>query len=256
MICIFTDLDGCLLDEEYRWQPAKKGLNEIKKRDIDLCIVTSKTFEEVVPLWKELELDSPFAYENGGGIAAPPGLLDEIDEDKGGFELSYLGKDYDKLRKVFEQVKEKVQGLKGFGDMTVREISETSGLDLDSAKRAKKRRHEEVFLPDDEAASLFEERGYRVVKGTRYYHLMGDVDKGAAVQRLKEILKPEISFSIGDSENDYPMFKVTDKGALLGGKKPIETDYGIDWKKVEIREGKGPRVWDEVVRDFLEDPAL
>ncbi len=256
MVCIFTDLDGCLLDEDYSWKGAEDSLEEIKKRNIDLCIVTSKTFEEVVPYWKELGLTSPFAYENGGGIAAPPGFLDDVDEKKNGFELFYLGEEYEELRGVFKEVQKSVPSLKGFGDMDIREVSDVTGLDRDRAGRAKNRRHEEVFLPDDEAVGLLEERGYRVVKGTRFYHMMGDVNKGTAVQYLLELLEPDVSLSIGDSENDYPMFKKTDRASLLGGKEPIEANYGIEWEGIEIKEQKGPEIWNEVVWDFLHDLDL
>lgn len=256
MVCIFTDLDGCLLDEDYSWKGAERSLEKIKKREIDLCIVTSKTFEEVVPYWNELDLNYPFAYENGGGIAAPPGFLDDIDEEKDGFELFYLGEEYEELRAVFKEVQKSVPSLKGFGDMDIQEVSDVTGLDTDRARKAKKRRHEEVFLPDDEAAVLLEKRGYRVVKGTRFYHVMDEVDKGTAVQYLLERLEPDVSLSIGDSENDYPMFKKTDRASLLGGKESIETNYGIEWEGIEIKEKKGPETWNEVVWDFLHDLDL
>ncbi len=253
MMCIFTDLDGCLLDEEYEWEQAKKAVSAIKKSRNKLCIVTSKTFDEVVPLWKEIKINSPFAYENGGGVAATEGTLKDFDERKEGLDILYLGKEYSEIRETFEEVKIEIDGLKGFGDMTVEEISGATGLSKEDAKRAKNRRHEEVFLPNEKAAKIFDEKGgYRVMRGTRFYHLMGGVDKGTAVGYITQLLKPDISVSIGDSENDYPMFEKTDKGILLGGKESSIEGYDIDWKKINIKEEKGPSIWNEVILDFLE----
>jgi mannosyl-3-phosphoglycerate phosphatase len=56
---VVTDVDGCLLDETYRWEPARPALDALKKRGIPLVLCSSKTRAEMEPLHADLGLDAP-----------------------------------------------------------------------------------------------------------------------------------------------------------------------------------------------------
>lgn len=245
MIVVFTDLDGSLLDSDYSYEGAEDTIEKLKSRGVKICIVTSKTFREIVPLWRELNLDSPFSFENGQGIAAPRGFLPEVDEVVDQFEIHSFGPDYEMLRSAIERVEKEVGDIDTFGDMDVEEIVELTGLPKEDAEKSLKRRHSEVFIPDNEAAEKLEEKGYKVIEGTNFFHLLGKPDKGTAVRYLKEIMKPDITFSIGDAENDYPMFKETDYAVLL------DADGSEDVEAKKIGE-KGPKGWSKGISWFLE----
>lgn len=249
MIVIFSDLDGTLLNSDYSYQAAEKTLERVKELDLKISIVTSKTFDEVVPLWKELELEIPFSYENGNGIASPPGILPESEKQIDGFEVLSLGPDMREIEQIYNDVKDKIDDLKGFRDMDANEVSELTGLSIEDAERAKNRWHSEVFLPNEEAADLFREKGYRVLEGTRFFHLLGEADKGTAVRYMSNVLGPEVTFSIGDGKNDYSMLKETDYAVLLGESHDVD----LDVKRIK---NKGPIGWIKGVECFLDELDL
>ena len=54
------------------WIAARESLQALKEFDAAVTLVSSKTFAEMEPLHRELELHDPFVVENGGGIFFPP----------------------------------------------------------------------------------------------------------------------------------------------------------------------------------------
>ena len=71
-LIIFTDLDGTLLNhDDYSYKNAIPSLEKIKKKNIPLIIVTSKTKKEVEQLQKEIGIKEPFIVENGAAIFFP-----------------------------------------------------------------------------------------------------------------------------------------------------------------------------------------
>ena len=67
---IFTDLDGTLLDHEtYDWSPAAPLLGRLTAAGIPVCLASSKTAAEMVPLRAAMGLSAaPLICENGAGI--------------------------------------------------------------------------------------------------------------------------------------------------------------------------------------------
>jgi len=69
MLLIFSDLDATLLDHNtYSFQEALPALQLIRKRKIPLILSSSKTYNEMMVIRKELNNHDPFIYENGSGI--------------------------------------------------------------------------------------------------------------------------------------------------------------------------------------------
>ena len=71
--------------------------------------------------------------------------------------------------------------------------------------------------------SQFERRGLRVVKGGRFFHLMGRVDKGDAVRKVIQIYSGNLgeemlSLGLGDSENDLEMLNAVDRSQGFDGR--------------------------------------
>jgi HAD superfamily hydrolase (TIGR01484 family) len=73
-LLVFSDLDGCLLDERtYRWDAARPALEALGSRGVPLLLCSSKTRAEMEALAGGLGLAWPFIVENGGALVIPNG---------------------------------------------------------------------------------------------------------------------------------------------------------------------------------------
>ncbi len=261
---VFTDLDGTLIDHDtYSYDSAKPALAILKEQSIPLIFCTSKTRAELEEYVEELDVAHPFISENGGAIFIPEEYFD--------FDYPYtkklkkycvieLGTDYTTLRKVITDIR-KATSMKilGFGDMSDEEVSKDTGLALSAAKLAKKREYDEAFkLLDedcaDELRKIIAFRGLNYTRGGRYWHLMGDNDKGKAVQILTELFRQAapgtITVGLGDSQNDLPMLQAVDIPFLV--QKPGEIhDRNISDPKINRVEGIGPVGWNRAILNLL-----
>jgi mannosyl-3-phosphoglycerate phosphatase len=222
-ILIFTDLDGTLLDyHTYSYEKALPALRYVRKRKIPLIICTSKTRAEIEVYQKKLRNRHPFIAENGGAIFLPQHYFKKMPASlrkKNGYAAKELGTPYQILRGKLTEITGKFgQEVKGFADMSAQEIHKKYGLPLQEARLSKKREYDEPFnfvsLPDEKIVTNmkrgFAKVGLHMVKGGRFFHLMGKNDKGKAVRSLKKMYEKEwkkktISIGIGDSLNDLPL---------------------------------------------------
>ena len=120
-IIIFTDLDGTLLDHTtYSFEAAIPMLALIKRHNIPLIIVTSKTKDEVLRIQKHLDLRAPFIVENGAGIFIP------FKED---YEMVSMGFEYEYIRSCFVKYAKSVP-IVGFFDITDEEVANYTNLSI------------------------------------------------------------------------------------------------------------------------------
>lgn len=262
---MFTDLDGTLLDcETGSFEPATPGLQWLKEMDIPLILCSSKTLTEIEWLREQIGNRHPFVSENGGGIFVSVGYFDEGVLARRGFERreGYLalrfGASYADLRKALVELREEGFDLRGFGDMTAREVAEITGLDLRGARMAKDREFDEPFLFRGDAAALqcllgaIQEKGMRCTEG-RFLHLLGDTDKGRAVRTLVDLYRDRWTavrtVAIGDSPMDLPMLEAVDLPILVQRSDGLHAP-GIHMPNLVKAEGIGPRGWNRAVRDL------
>jgi len=267
---IFTDLDGTLLDYcTYSYGKALPALRYIRKRKIPLIICSSKTRAEIEVYQKKLKNRHPFISENGGAIFIPCDYFKNIPsglKKKNNYFVMELGMPYHIVRgKLMEIAGRCNQKIKGFGDMSAQEIHKKYGLQLEEARLAKKREYDEPFdfltLPDEKILRGMEKEffkaGLRMVKGGRFFHLMGENDKGKAVRWLKKIYEKEwkkktISIGIGDSLNDLPLLLEIDLPVVV--KLPTgRYEEGVvkQLKDPFLTKGSGPEGWNEAVLQIL-----
>ena len=198
---IFTDLDGTLLDHDtYSFSAALPAIKLIKKKEIPLVLCSSKTRAEIEYWRSRLENLHPFISENGGGIFIPLSYFSEDDigamrlkaKMVDGYHELVLGTPYPVLRGALEDLRIHVFGIKGFGDMSAGEVAQLTGLSGKEAELAKNREFDEPFIfPGDQRKlkallSSIREKGLRCAQG-RFFHLMGDNDKGKAMEVLKRL---------------------------------------------------------------------
>lgn len=262
---IFSDLDGTLLDHRtYSFAAAWPVLKKLKQKKIPLVLCTSKTRAETEAIRRELGINHPFIVENGGAIFIPAGYFDLRclrTLNKGGYEVIQLGVSYRRIRKALKTIREKVDvKIMGFGDLKIKDIAEISGLTLEAARLAKKREYDEPFIlfqPEKikEIRKAASELELKVVKGGRFYHLIGDNDKGQAVRILKELYEKKYgkikTIGLGDSSNDELMLKEVDLPVLI--RKPDGRYENLPpLRNLKRTRQPGPAGWAEALGQILD----
>ncbi len=256
-VVIFSDLDGTLLDHNtYSFQAASDALELIKSKKVPLVICTSKTRNEIELYRKLLDNKYPFISENGGGIFVPTGYFSKefkYDKEIDGYKVIELGTRREALCAALKSItKETGIQIRGFSDMTVKEIAELTGLDDYMSKLAMERDYSEPFLINKEGkyTATIEEKinlkGYTHTRGGRFHHILGGNDKGKAVKILTDLYKLEFgsieTVGIGDSLNDLPMFDAVDIPIIV--QKPNgEYDPPLKLPKLSYADGVGPLGW-------------
>jgi mannosyl-3-phosphoglycerate phosphatase len=265
-VVIFTDLDGTLLDHDtYEWEAAKPALEICRQYQIPVIAVSSKTRAEIEILQEKLSISAPFISENGGGVffpkshypAGPAGAVSE----KNLWKWS-LGSPYGVLVNALKEIRNDLGwDIRGFSEMTPEEISNRTGLDIETSKLAAAREYDEPFIIIDPMVKNMdalekaaEIRGLQITAGGRFYHIHGKKDKGEAVKRVilwyKAFQPKLITLALGDSPTDFSMLEIVNHPVLVGS-----PDHFIDLKDrihgLKITEKKGPEGWNSAVLDIL-----
>jgi mannosyl-3-phosphoglycerate phosphatase len=262
-IIVFTDLDGTLLHPKtYSFGDALPALELMQQRDIPLIICSSKTKAEIEVYRSRLSNRHPFVSENGGGVFIPEGYFPfAVDgETQSGGRLIRFGSTYKELRDVLTSLREQLSvNVRGFGDMSVQEIAALSGLPEQEAALAKMRDFDEPFIFEEADADVdqflraIEARGYSWTRG-RFYHIIGDNDKGKAATFLKKQYEkkhgPILSIALGDNLNDLPLLRVVDNPVLVR-KEDGSYEASIGLPNLIKADGIGPQGWNRVIMRLL-----
>ncbi len=252
---IFTDLDGTLLDKNYSYKKDLPVLKILRKKKVPIIFCSAKTKAEQEVIRKNMKINHPFIVENGSAIYFPKGYFSKkVGEIKGRYEIIVLGTKSEELRKEIKKLKKKYK-IKGYQDMSDKEVAEVTGLDLKNAKLAKKREFGETIVDADKKALEELKKKFNVVKGGRFLQVFGyRADKGKAVKILSNLYKEFekiTTIGIGNSQNDEPMLKVVDIPAIVKNPDGNWADLKIDgiYKSREV----GPEGWVKVVKKFVLD---
>jgi len=255
---IFTDLDGTLLNEKYCFGKALPALKLIEKFKVPLIFCTSKTKAETELYRRKLENKDPFVVENGGAGFVPKKYFDfefKHDQTDDGYLVIKLGIEHDKIRKILESIRGRGIELIGFADMSPGEIHEHCGLPVDRAKLAKKREFDEPFKllnqgDEKEVKKIVKKMGMNLIRGGKFYHILGNNDKGKAVRMLINLYRRKYNkittYGFGDSENDFGMLRTVDKPYLV--KRPDGSFASEEFERVD---GVGPEGWNKTVLGLL-----
>ena len=257
---VFADLD----------QTALPAVQALRAQGIPLVLVSSKTRAELEPIRRRLQHRDPFIVENGAAVFVPQGLFTfplERVRTKSSYDVIELGMPYHMLRDVLKQIEDAVETpLHGFGDLSVDEIMQITGLSHNEATLATIREYDEPFLLEGPQAVVEEVcrqivvRGLCWTKSGRFFHLTGDNDKGEAIellmrcyqreQRLRFQPDPVESVGIGDSIADVPLLAVVDHPILV--QKPDGSfDTDVLLPRLVRTRGIGAAAWKEAVLTLL-----
>lgn len=261
-LVIFTDLDGTLLDRNtYSFEPALLALDLIRQNDIPLVLSSSKTRAEIEAYRKDLENGHPFISENGGAVFVPKDYFSfsfPYDRERNRLFILELGMFYPRIIEILDSIKKETGiSIRGFSDLTEKEISSLCALDAKRAAWAKKREYDEPFIMEGGAKEIetvrrtIEAKGMSYVWGGRFHHLLGKNDKGKAVEILKSLYENQFgsifTIGLGDSLNDLPMLSVVDRAIFLKGEEGVSPEALSSIQNCTIIHGTGPRAWNEVV---------
>lgn len=222
-IVIYADLDGTILDETYSFKEIQPILQELQSLNSAILLNSSKTRSEIEYYRQQMKIIDPFIAENGSAIYIPKNYFKtpyEYTKETDQYTIIELGTRYSILRRKLQTIKSESKAeIVGFSDMTIQELAKDTGLPLTLAELAKNREYDEVFkiLSGDEASVLqaITAQGLKYTIGNRYYHLLGDTDKGQAINTLTSLYKKEyekvLTIGVGDSPNDQPMLAHVDR---------------------------------------------
>ena len=262
---IFTDLDGTLLDANtYAFNEALPAIQFLKTKHIPVIPCTSKTHLEVLRIRGQLALADPFIVENGSAVFIPQGYFPQpVGETlMEGHEVLILGRKHSEILQCFEKMRQNFKlKARGFSEMSAREIRDLTQLTLDEARLAKQRFFSEPFVCEQDLLGnqalmeFLKEHNCRLLRGNRFYHLLGNSDKGKAVKTLhrlyEKIQKRKFrTLGLGDSKNDIDLLSAVDQPVLI--KKP-DYSYGIDLDLKNIYKTRhiGPAGWREAIEYFI-----
>ena len=247
-LLVFTDLDATLLDHDtYSFEPAKSTLERLKKNNIPVIPTTSKTLAEIDAFSIDFSNVAKIG-ENGQVIQLPDG------------GLLIPGKSYQEIREILDTLPQNIRSnINGFGDMSVAQVQEHTGLDEASATLAKNRSASEPFLwnGDDAQMEILKEalapHGLHLTQGGRFYHIISEGGKDTAIQCVTKMFDNAVTVSLGDGPNDAGMLATANYGVK------IPNHHGKDFKvqnpKGEIIEAKfaGPEGWADSMESLLDE---
>ncbi len=251
-LVVLTDLDGTLLDHNtYSTAPARETLKFLRENHIPLIFNTSKTRPEVQLLRNKMENRDPFVCENGSAVYLPVSDTET--------ETEILGTDYNSILKVLNQLRNDGFRFRGFNDMPASEVEALTGLSSDDASMAKKREATEPMLWQGSEEELtpfreaLEHHRLRLLKGGRFYHVMGNADKADGLSFLRNYYheawqqKP-IMIALGDGENDLAMLEAADYPVVIPGKNNCLEPENPNTITAEFH---GPKGWNQSLLPLL-----
>lgn len=248
-LLVFSDLDGTLLDHEsYCWDAAAPALKVLKDIGAGVVLASSKTAAEMRKIQAEMGLtDWPAIVENGAGV-----LDDERDD-----------RDYQAIRAALAEAPEHHHFV-GFGDMTIDEVVEATGLSVASAELAKNRQFSEpgIWTGPDESKGPFlavlTELGIHAREGGRFLTLSKGKTKADQMGVIITKLEPRHTLALGDAPNDVEMLLAADCGVIVANphRAPLPPLSGEDDGKITRTTAPGPKGWNAAVLAHLKSLNL
>lgn len=258
--CIFTDLDGTLLESSVIPKKVIPFVNSLKERGIPIIFCSVRTFEEQLYFRKQLNIHDPFIIENGSAIYVPQNYFPfdfNYSKQEGNHKIIEFGKNYEEIKKILSSISQQIGiDIKGFGEMNVNEIAKRMGISVELARKAKERRYSEVIASwkPEEKLALFlekvEKEKLNWIYGGRFYTISSN-EKGDAVLFLSSLYKKMgdvITVGIGNSENDLSLLESVDIPFLV--QQPTKK-WAFHRKNIHMVNGIGAKGWIEVVKNIL-----
>ena len=219
---VITDLDGTFLNHhDYSYQACLPTLKKLATLNIPVIFNTSKTYKETIELQRQLNITAPFIVENGSGLFLPVSLFpekpitDAVKRDQ--YWQVVTGESIQAIHTKIAGLLKQTPGLIRLSACTAIQASELTGLTTEQAVNAIGREFSEPVMMKDGKAfdrafiSKIHDSGLTTLQGGRFLHVLGDCDKGKAIEILACCYsKPVKTIVLGDSGNDAAMLLQAD----------------------------------------------
>lgn len=263
---VFTDLDGTLLDHfDYSWSAASEAVEALKTSNIPLILNSSKTITEITQLRLDLGNEHPFVIENGGAVCVPknyfPTCSAPVSTDK--YFIKQFGPDYQTIISQIRTLRaSRGYDFTGFSDFSQAELAAITGLSLHATACAQQRSCSEPVRWDDSDSALerfqhdLQERGLKLLKGGRFYHVMGETDKSVGLTWLIEQYRQQadnsniITVALGDAPNDQSMLELVDIPVVIKPAKGLPLKLK-NKKQIIYTDEQGPTGWNKAILEIL-----
>jgi mannosyl-3-phosphoglycerate phosphatase len=269
-LIVFTDVDGTLLDQNsHRYQASLPALRKLQSLKMPVILCSSKTRAEVEPVWRELALEEPYIFENGGAICLTAGYFPfdvQGARSDGKLNIVELGSRSDELRAGLAEAARRLHiRVRSFGAINAKDIVELTGLTRQQVQAAAQREYDEPFLIDEPnresmLATALRMKGFTVTRGERFFHLTRGSDKGKAARLLTELYRRDggswVPVGLGNSANDLALLLAVERPILI--RNPDRSwDSTITQSIPGIRKTMsiGPEGWAESVEKLLAEIA-
>lgn len=246
---VFSDLDGTLLDHDsYDWTPAADLLTRLTAAGIPVCLASSKTAAEMVPLRAAMGLGgAPMICENGAGVVTERGAGDRSA--------------YDRLRAALDALQ---APFEGFGDMGPARIADVTGLDPEAAKAAAERCFSEpgIWSGDDAGLAAFlralAAQGIAARRGGRFLTLSFGGTKADRMGEIAGRYGHPTTIALGDAPNDREMLETADYGIIIANPHGAALPEMAGEASGRIRRSRapGPYGWSEDLSALLSDLGM
>lgn len=261
-LMVFTDLDGTLLDHKnYSWQTALHAIKKLHALNFPLIFNSSKTYSEMIQLSEQMNNHHPFIFENGSSIAIPHKYFTHRIQEQN--EIIHFGESYQTILEILTKLRKRYQyKFIGFNDASVEDIMAMTNLDKNHAFLAKQRQSSEPikWLDSDSVLKDFKarlrENHLTLIKGGRFYNVMGQCSKGEAIfWLLKQYQQAEpetdwITVALGDSPNDIPMLESVAYPILISNPDISAPDIK-KLKNITTPRQPGPEGWNKAIHDLI-----
>lgn len=264
-LIIFSDIDGTLIDSlSHSYEAALPALRKAQEKSIPIVLCSSKSRKEIEIYQKELGIRHPIIAENGGGVFIPKDYFNfeyPSSHEVEGYSLIPLGRPYQELISIFKRVQEQVGGkIKGLFEMNPEEIVRRTGKSLELAKLSLEREFGLPFVFTEKTAELekrvlrfISDAGCHCMIGTKFYHMMGENDKGKGVQVLTELYRKKFgrikTVGIGDGLIDESLLKAVDLPFLV--KRFDDSFAPLDFPGLRKIGKIGPEGWNEAMGELI-----
>lgn len=250
MLLIFSDLDATLLDHNtYSFQEALPALQLIRKRKIPLILSSSKTYDEMIVIRKELNNHDPFIYENGSGIYFEDNKVS-------------LGTSHSEISNLLQDLKKRFS-FTSFYDLGPAGIQKETGLGIHASERAYRREFTEPLIWKDSTQNLIifkqllQQNNLTAAQGGRFLTISSAKNKGDALlwvkKRYESIAKVKITtIGLGDSENDINMLDCADNAIIVRHPKKLPPNINGHASLI-ITDAIGPKGWNEAIINILDE---
>ena len=223
-----------------------------------IVLNSSKTLAELAPLRVELGLADPVIAENGAFIDVPTNYFSRE------LPVREAPPERDELQRVYRAVKRDGEfRCEAFFELGEAGIVAATGLEPEGARLANERRATEPVLWHDTPQRLeafcaaIASHSLQCLRGGRFVHVMGKIDKATAMQDLMSVYRQEsphkvfTCIALGDGPNDAAMLAAADVAIVVRARHGQRIELGGHRQVVRTQQ-YGPIGWKNAINELLE----